>query len=683
MRNIAHFLLAGALFGLTACNKKDGTQEAPKFLDVANMDTTVKPGDDFFQYANGTWLNNTPIPPSKTTWGSFGILDEENTNKLKILLEDMAAKKDAAAGSKEQKLGDFYASGMDTATLDKKSWEPVKPLLEKIDGVKDAKELFNLSASWYRDGFGSMLGTYVSTDDKNSSQYTVIMYQSGTGLPEKEYYLSQDSGMKAIREAYLGYIETLFTLTGKTPEEAKKIAADVLKLETEFAKSHKSMVELRDPVANYNKMSVEQLAKLAPNLDWATIFAGMGIKTDSVVVGQPNYYKKLSEVAKSASLDVLKNRFKFSVLSSAASYMSKPFEEANFNFYERTLNGRQAPEPRWQRISGVVDGSLGDLLGQAYVEKHFSADAKKRMLELVNNLQAAFKTRIENLSWMSGETKTAAIKKLGTIMNKIGYPDTWKSYDDVTVKRDDYFGNIVAANRHGWNEMVNKLGKPVDRTEWGMTPPTVNAYYNPGFNEIVFPAGILQFPFFDNAADDAINYGAIGAVIGHELTHGFDDQGSLFDEKGNMRNWWTDEDRTKFEALTGKLVEQYNGYTVLNGELHVNGSLTLGENIADLGGVLIAYDAFKMTPQGKGLVMGSDKIDGFNPDQRFFLSYAQVWRFKATDEAVRVRIMTDPHSPAHWRVNGTLSNVPAFYSAFNVQPGQQMYRADSNIVRIW
>jgi putative endopeptidase len=524
-----------------------------------------------------------------------------------------------------------------------------------------------------------MMGCWVGTDDKNSSQYAVTMFQSGTVMPEKSYYLSNDSSMVALRESYKKYVATLFTLIGTPEADAKKAADDILKLETEIAKSHKSMVELRDPIANYNKYAVADLPKLSPNLDWATIHANMGIKTDSVIVGQPNYYKKLSELAKSTPLPILKSKMKAAVLNHAAPYLSSGFANAHFEFHEKTMNGRKEQEVRWKRMSGVVDGSLPELLGQAYVAKHFSPDAKKRMLELVGNLQKAFQARIESLDWMSAETKKRANEKLGAIINKIGYPDKWKKYDDVIVKRDDFFANLISANRHQWKEMTDKLGKPVDKTEWGMSPPTVNAYYNPGINEIVFPAGILQFPFFDFEADDAINYGAIGAVIGHELTHGFDDQGSLYDAQGNLNSWWTPEDRKKFEERTARLAAQYSSYPMLDGELHVNGDLTLGENIADLGGVIMAFEAFKLTEQGKS----GEKIDGFTPEQRFFLSYAQVWRFKATEEAIRTRIHTDPHSPGRWRVNGTLTNVPAFHKAFNVQPGDSLYRSDEELVKIW
>jgi putative endopeptidase len=647
------------------------------FFDKTGMDTTVKPGDNFFEYANGTWLKKTVIPPSETGWGLAHVLYDNTQKNLRKLLDD-AAKQNADKGSKEQKVGDFYSSGMDTTSIDKLGYGPVKPTLDKIGLIKDYKQLVAYAADSYKQGDGYLFGFYVGSDNRNSSKNVAQLYQDGLGLPNRDYYFNTDSATKKIRDAYVVYITKLFTLTGTDAATAAKNAQDILKLETELAKSHSTPVEMRDPVANYHKFTIADFQKQVPDIDLKDAFNRMGFKTDTIVVGEPKYDIALDQLLKSQPIEIWKNKLKFMALSNNANYLSKDFRKASFEFNDHVLNGQKQPKERWKTMVVTVDGGLGDLLAQLYVENYFTADAKKRINDLVNNLQAVYKSRIEKLDWMGPETKKKAIEKLSGFTKKIGYPDKWKKYDDVEINKDDFYGNLKSIAVHDYKVQLKKINKPVDKTEWGMTAPTLNAYYNPSFNEIVFPAGILQFPFFDKDADDAINYGGIGMVIGHEMTHGFDDQGSQFDKDGNLKVWWTKDDEAKFKAKTKAIATQYDQFTVL-GNLHVNGNLTLGENIADNGGLAIAYEAFKNTDEGKS----DKKIDGYTPDQRFFLSLAQIWRSKQRDESTRMRINNDPHSPPMYRVNDPISNLEAFYKAFNIKPGDKMYRPENERVKVW
>ncbi|MCU0359233.1 MAG: M13 family metallopeptidase [Bacteroidia bacterium] len=677
MKNKLILILASVLIIGQSCkntSKETGVQKS--YFDVSGMDTSISPGDNFYEYVNGTWLKGAKIPDDQSAWGSFYTLYEENLSKLRGILEESASAK-VEKGSLEQKVGDYYASGMDTLTIEKIGAEPLKPVLEQINAVKNHNELVKLIAELYARGEAYEIGFYVGADDKNSNQNIAVLYQNGLSLPEKDYYTRKDSATEAARNALVQNAITMFTLSGENEEAAKRYAQQVLALETEIAKHHRSPVELRNPQTNYNKMSMAQLQKLSPGIDWKLVFDIMKVKTDSINVAQPAYYEGLSKLLVSKPIDVWKTKLKYDYISSNANLLSKAFRDANFEF-DRIFSGQKSDSKRWKKMVGRVDRGLGELLGQLYVKKYFNDTAKKRMDELVKNLQVAFEKRISALAWMSTETKTKAITKLNTFTKKIGYPEKWKSYDDVAIDRNNFFENAMSVRAHDYKEMIDKVGKPVDKSEWGMSPPTVNAYYNPSYNEIVFPAGILQFPFFDANADDAINYGAIGMVIGHEMTHGFDDQGSQYDEKGNMVNWWTKEDGEKFKEKTTGLVDLYNSYTILDG-LHVKGDLTLGENIADIGGLAIAYDAFKMTKQGQDTI----KIDGFTPDQRFFLGYAQVWRMKSRDESLRSRITTDPHSPEMFRVNGPASNFDPFYAAFNVKESHKMYIAPEKRAKIW
>ncbi len=675
------YLIGLSLLACVSCSRSSETTATEPartvFFDKTGMDTTVAPGDDFFSYANGGWVKKTKIPDDQTGWGSFNILYEGNQKKTKAILDEAAAA-NAATGSAEQKVGDFYASGLDSATIEKRGYEPLKPQLAQITALKDYKDALRYMAADEANRGGELFGIYVGADDRQSTINRINFGQAGLSLPEKEYYTRTDAESVKIRTAFVQYITTLFTLTGVDFVSAKKKAAAILAFETGLAKSHKAPADLRDPVANYHKLSVDELTRLTPNLDWKTFLSTMKLSADTVLVGQPAYYQALANALPTLPMDVLKDKLAFGLIDGNASLLSNGFVTARFNFYNKTLNGQPVQPARWKRIARSVDASLGELLGELWVKKYFTAEAKERMLSLVNNLQKVYAERINQLDWMAPETKKVALAKLDKFVKKIGYPDKWKDYSDVVVNRGTFFENVQSARKHEWRENFAKVNKPVDKTEWGMTPPTVNAYANPTFNEIVFPAGILQFPFFDKDADDAINYGGIGMVIGHEMTHLFDDQGRQYDAEGNLRDWWTKQDADKFKGKVQVVVDQYNGYTVLN-NLHLNGRLTLGENLADLGGITLAYQAFKLTEQGKG----NTKIDGFTPDQRFFLGYAQVWREKQRPEAERVGVQTDPHSPSKYRVNGPLTNFEPFYKAFDVKPGQKLYKAEGVMAKVW
>jgi len=675
------FLPAAAILLFAACqNDKNHqateTNQRTVFFDTAGMDSTVKPGDNFFLYANGKWMKNAKIPQTETGWGSFYTLYNDNLKNLRTILEN-AAKSNVAKGSNEQKVGDFYASGMDSLTIEKLGVMPVKPLLAKIDGIKNDEDLINFVSEGFKNGQGDLLGFGVDPDDKMSSKNVLIFTQTGLNLPERSYYLDQDDKAKKIRSEYLKYITKVFSLSGDSTQ-ASTYADHILKLETMLAKSHSTPVELRDPQKNYNKLAVADFQKQIPNINFNTVLKNIGALTDSIIVRQPKYYQTLSTLIKSQPIETWKEKLKFDALNNAANALTKAFRTAKFEFFSKTLYGQLAQTERWKTMVNNTDNNLGDLLGQLYAEQYFKPEAKKRMLELVNNLQKVYEERIKKVDWMSAETKKKALEKLNAFIKKIGYPDQWKKYDDVEISRNTYFANLQSARKHSYKEMMAKLGKTVDKTEWFMTPPTVNAYYNPAYNEIVFPAGILQFPFFAFNADDAINYGAIGAVIGHEMTHGFDDQGRQYDAAGNLKEWWTKEDAAKFKTKADKMVALYDKFTLLDNQ-HVNGALTLGENLADIGGLNIAYDAFKLTDQAKS----DKKIDGFTPDQRFFLGFAQVWRMKTRDESMRVRIKTDPHSPEMFRVNGTVYNMEAFYKAFNIPSTAKMYLAPENRLGVW
>jgi putative endopeptidase len=667
-------LLLASLAACTGNTKK--ADEQKKYLETVNIDSTVKPGDNFFLYVNGAWIKKAEIPATETGVGSFTDLDKSTREHLKELLES-AAKSNNTKGSIEQLVGDYYAAGMDSATIEKRGYEPVKPVLQKIDGLTDAQSILNFTAEADKDGYGSFVASYVSPDEKNSAVNILGLYQGGLGLPDRDYYFNEDLATAKIQLAYTNYLKALFALTGADSVTALTDAITVYGVEKQMATAHRTNVELRDPQSNYNKFAVTALEKRQPVLGWSNLLSKLEVKADSVNMAQPAYYDKLNVLLKTIPVNDWKLYLKAHLLQNVAAALSSPFVDAQFE-YTKVLTGAQKLKPRWERMYKSADASLGEALGQLYVQKYFTADAKKRMLELVNNLEKSFEQRITNLDWMSDSTKLIAKAKLHAFAKKIGFPDKWRDYSKVVVEKDKYFESRMSAARNEHLFLVSQVGKPVDKTLWQMTPPTINAYYDPTRNEIVFPAGILQFPFFDPNADDAVNYGGIGMVIGHEMTHGFDDQGSQYDKEGNMKDWWSKTDKDKFQAKVKQVVALYNNFTVLD-TLHVNGALTTGENMADIGGIAIAYDAFKMTKQGQD----STKIDGFTPDQRFFMSFAQIWRSKYKDETVRQRIKTDPHSPAMWRVLAPLMNFTPFYQAFNVKEGDKMFRPAAERIKIW
>jgi putative endopeptidase len=667
-----------AALGIVAASFSANAQ-TKKFIDPANMGLSIKPGDDFYTYASGTWVKNNPVPAKETRWGSFNELRDFNINAVKSLVEDAAADKSAPAGSVKRRVGDFYTAAMDSATIEKLGYTPIKADLEKIKQIKNIQGVLDQVAYMRTNGLGGgMFGLGVGQDRKNVNKYMVNIGQGGTTLPDRDYYLKDDTRSVKIREAYNTYMVTLFTLTGSTPEEAKQKAATVYKIEKQFAEAQMSRLEMRDPYATYNKLTVAELNKKTPDINWTTYLPKFKIKNqDTVLVSSPKFMATLDGMLKSVPVTDWQTYLEWNILKGSASSLSSPFVKASFAFTQ-AQTGQKVQTPRWQRMSSLTDGTIGELLGQLYVAKYFKPEAKERMNQMIVNLRKAFEIRINGLEWMSPETKQKALAKLHAFTPKVGYPEKWKNYDGLVINKGTYFQNLRNASVWGYNEMVDQLGKPVDRKRFGMTPPTVNAYYSPTLNEIVFPAGILQFPFFDPNADDAVNYGGIGAVIGHEMSHGFDDSGSQYDAAGNLKNWWTAEDKAKFDAKTKALGEQFDGYTVLD-TVHVIGKLTMGENIGDLGGLNAAYTAFKMTKQGQS----NEKIDGFTPDQRFFLAWAQVWRGNILPESAAQLIKTDPHSPGPYRTIGAPVNMDAWYNAFDVKPGDKLYKKPEDRIRMW
>jgi putative endopeptidase len=649
----------------------------PKYIDPSNMDLSVKPGDNFYLYANGGWLKRNAIPASKTRWGSFDVLREESSKRLQTLLED--AQKNTGKGKLDQMIGDFYRSGMDSAAIEAAGINPIKADLNRIATLNNKQQVVDEIATLRTRAVASPLfGMYIGQDRKNVDVYIPQLSQGGTTLPDRDYYLKDDARSTTIRKAYRDHLEKMFSLIGDNAATAAYNADAVIRIETALAQAQMSRVEMRDPYKTYNKYSVKDLAVQTPGLNWTKLLTEMKVNgADSILVNNPTFFKVADALVTALPLQDWKSYITWNIIRNSAPFLSSSFVNESFKF-SQVLTGQKEQTPRWQRVSGLIDGALGDLLGQLYVQKYFKPEAKQRMLDLVNNLQQTFAERIKRLDWMSDVTKQKALEKLSAFTKKIAYPDKWKDYNGVVINPNTYLENVRSASLWQYNDMVNRLGKPVDRTEWGMTPPTINAYYNPSNNEIAFPAGILQFPFFDFGADDAVNYGGIGAVIGHEMTHGFDDQGSQYGAHGNLSNWWTEEDAKKFKERTGQVINQYNAFTVQD-SIHVNGKLTLGENLADLGGLNIAYEAFSKTKEFKE----GKKIDGFTPTQRFFLSWAQVWRGNTVPETESQLILTDPHSPGMHRANGPIVNMDAWYTAFNVQPGDKMYVAPGKRIKIW
>ena len=665
--------------GTGGCGDKGKEKTAEPALSAANMDTTVKAGDDFYKFANGNWLKNNPVPAEYSRYGAFEALQEENYIQLKTILADASSDKNASAGSVNQKIRDFYNSGMDTVKIEKDGISPLKAELAMIDAFATPADVQKMLIRQHASGNYPLFFLFSGADEKNSNQVIANTYQGGLGLPDRDYYLSDETRSKEIRGSYLKHMATMFVLAGSTPEQAAKDADIVMKIETNLAKISSTRLDLRDPKANYNKTDLAGLQKMAPGIDWKAYCDGIKLSaTSEINVGQPKFITGMAAMINTVPVADWKAYFRWDLINSAASLLSSDFDKEHFAFYGTVLSGAKEQRPRWKRMIDQTSNSLGEAVGQLYVQKFFPPEAKNRMLELVSNLKISLGERIAGLAWMSDVTKKEAEAKLAKINVKIGYPDKWIDYSNLTIGTESYYTNVTNANQFVTNRSIAKIGKPVDRSEWGMTPQTINAYYSPNMNEIVFPAAILQPPFFFMDADDAVNYGAIGMVISHEMTHGFDDQGRQYDKDGNLHDWWIAEDSKNFESKTKVLVDQYDNYKMLN-DLHVDGKLTLGENIADLGGMNVAYNGLQKALKAKN----AEKIDGFTPDQRFFLSYAQVWRANTRDEETMRRLKEDVHSPAETRVNAIVYNIPAFYTAFNIKSEDNRYIAPENRADIW
>ncbi|MCA6421658.1 MAG: peptidase M13 [Flavobacterium sp.] len=671
MRN-NKIILATAVVLLSACSQK----ELSSGINVKNMDTLVKPGDNFASYVNGTWIKNTKIPADKASYGAFDILYDQSQKDVKTIIEE-AAKSNNAAGTDEQKIGDYYASFMDRKTRDAKGIAPIQPELKAIDVITTYDDLAKYFGQANRTGVNIPFNVSVNTDFKDPTKYVLITWQNGLGMPEREYYIATDAKMVAIREKYVAHIEKMFQLAGMP--NATESAAKIMALETTLATHHMKKEDTRDIVKLYNSYAVKELKTLMPDFNWTAMLTTAGVqKEKNIVVTQVEYTKKLNDIIKNTPIATWKTYLKWGVINNASSALTTALDQQNFAFYGKTLNGTEKQEEDWKRAVNAVNGGLGEVVGKVYVKKHFSPEAKERMTVMVKNLLNAYAESIKKLDWMSADTKKEALKKVDKFLIKIGYPDKWIDYSTMKVAKNDYYGNTQRATAFEYQRNLDKLGKPVDRTEWGMTPQTVNAYYNPSLNEIVFPAAILQPPFFDLNADDAVNYGGIGAVIGHEIGHGFDDQGSAFDGDGVMKNWWTAKDLAAFKAKTNALIEQYNGFKAFP-DLNLNGAFTLGENIGDLGGLSIAIKAYKASLNGKEAPV----LDGFTGMQRVFMGWAQGWCDKQREEALRNQIANDPHSPAKFRINGVVRNIPEFYEAFKISPTDSLYLAPEKRVKIW
>jgi predicted metalloendopeptidase len=647
-------------------------------VNPALMDTSVPPSQDFFRYADGNWIKANPIPADQSAWGAFNELRERNRAILKGILEEAAGAR-APGDSVRQKVGDFYASGMDTEAIERAGLAPLKPALARIAGIRDGRGLATAIARARLEGGGPGFSFCVGQDDKRSTAYIAQFAQGGLGLPDRDCYTQTDAKSRELRAAYLEHVARMFGLMGERPRLARAHAGIVLELETRLAQASMTRVEQRDPNAVYHRMTVAELAGLAPGFRWDAYFQAIGLGADPILVRQPGFFRELSAMVEDVPLAQWKTYLRWHAVTAAAPALSSPFERENFAFYGTILSGVKEQPERWKRVQDATDGALGEALGQLYVERAFSPGARTRALELVANLRAALGERIRDLDWMGPATKAAALDKLDRLTVKIGYPDRWRDYSALAVTRVSYADNLRRASEFEFKRDLAKLGRPIDRGEWGMTPPTVNAYYNPQLNEIVFPAGILQPPFFDPEADDAVNYGAIGMVIGHEMTHGFDDEGRQYDAEGNLKDWWTAEDSAAFTARTGLVVRQFDALEALPG-LPVNGRLTLGENIADLGGLKIAFAAFRKSLEGRPRPAD---IGGFTAEQRFFLGYAQAWRYHAREETARMRVMVDPHAPPRFRVNAPLSNLPEFIQAFHCGEGTPMNNPPAARPAIW
>ncbi len=663
---------------ITSCSKKTTTQEDPI---ITHRDSTVNPADDFFMYANGNWFKQNPIPASERYNGIFRTIGDTINAQIKQICEKSAKMTDAPKGSNEQKIGDFYTAGMDTATIEKLGISPLTEEINKIKAVKDIPTLLASIAHLHSIGANPAFSIYVAQDDKISDKYAVFLSQGGLTLGNRDYYFNTDKETENIRNEYVKHIQAMAELAGYSKEIAQQNAAIIMKMETEMAQNSRKLEALRDPIKNYNKMSLEAFSATTPNIDWKEITTSIGLKNvDSLIVGQPEFYKALNQMVKSYSIENWKTYLEWQLLDGYAGYLNSAFEKQNFYFFSTVMSGVKEQKPRWKRIVEQTNSALGELIGQIYVKEYLPKGSKEKLLEIGNNIRDVYAERIKKLDWMSEETKKKALFKLSKIVMKVGYPDKWKDLSGISIDRKSYIDNIMAVNKWAVNDMVSKYGKPVDRTEWDMQPQTYNAYYNPSNNEICVPACNILVPGFEGRMpDDAILYSIIGgSTFGHEITHGFDDQGSQYDEKGNLNNWWTAEDLKKFQAKTKLIVDQYNEFEALPGKF-VNGDATQGENIADLGGIVMGYEAFKKTAQYKN----KEIISGLSPEKRFFLGYAYAWMVNYKTESLAQQLLTDVHSPAKYRINGPLQNMPEFFEAFGIKPGSKMRRADDKIIVIW
>jgi putative endopeptidase len=675
----ASFLLFIACKDNSNDNKKPAsTTNIGDVLD-SHIDKQVQPGDDFFSYTNGGWLKKNPIPASESGWGIFNLVEDENFAQLKKISEDASLIK-SGAGTPSQQIGDFFFAGMDEASIEKQGYEPLASELGKINLINTPEELLNVITQFQKNGVSPAYSVYVSQDMKNSGVNRVYIAQGGLGLPDRDYYFNTDSTTKSIRNEYANHIQRSLNMIYLDSGKAVKMSLAILKLETELASAHKQLAELRDPYANYNVKQLATLVKENPSSSWDVSLNSLGLKADTIIVGQPLFFKKLDGLLKTTPIETWKGYLTWQLVANFSPYLSKAFAQENFNFYDKTINGTKEQRPRWKRVLEAQEDALGDAMGQLFVKEYFPAKTKKRYDNLVEQIVISYREHIQKLDWMTDSTKAKAIRKLNAITRKVGYPEKWKDYSRMNISRESFCKNVIESNQWRFNHEAEKLNKPVDRTEWSMTPQTYNAYYNSSNNEIVLPAAIFTSPGYrDEDIDDAVIYGYVGAsTVGHELTHGFDDEGRQFDEVGNLKNWWTKSDEVKFKAKANKLVEQFNKMTVLDNK-HVNGKATLGENIADLGGIVIALDAFKKTKQ----YQEGRTIQGLTPLQRYFMGYAYGWMQTRTPEKLASQLLTDVHAPIFLRVNGPMTNCDEWYKAFNVLPTNKLYRDSTSRVRIW
>lgn len=656
------------------------SQKQQPAISLSNMDQSVDPGEDFFRYANGGWLERTKIPEDKSSYSAFNVLREQRDQDIHELLEEVSKKTDAEEGSVTQKISDFYTTGMGVKKIEEQGLEPMQPEFDRIENLSSMQDFQNLIARFHTYGLDPLFGGMVMQDLMQSDLYKFYFMQSGVGLPDVEYYTKDDDRSKEIREEYVNHMTRMFELMGDESETARTNAETVMDIETRLAAHSRNRVQMRNIPALYNKMSLSKLSSICPNFNWQAYMENLSDKDfGKVVVGMPEFFEEVNVVLKDVPLDDWKTYLRWNLINRSAEYLNEDFVNQDFEFYSKFLSGNEKIQKRWKRVTQTINGRVGEPLGKLYVKKHFPPESKERMMELIGNLKKAMAQRLENLEWMGKDTKKAALAKLEKMRFKIGYPDKWKDFSNLEIKRDSYVLNVRRANYFHFYRQLNKYGKPVDKEEWGMSPQTVNAGYSPLKNEMTFPAGILQPPFFNPAADDAVNYGAIGAVIGHEMTHGFDDQGRRFDAEGNMRDWWTKDDAKQFNKRTKLLIDQYNNFVAID-DVHINGELTLGENIADFGGLSLSLQAYKMSLKNKPEPV---VIDGFNNMQRFFLGWAQVWRGKIREKALKRKCQEDVHPWGKFRVNGALANVPEFYQAFKIDKDDPLYRSPEERPVIW